>query len=211
MTDPLPVEILERKEVYRGFFRIDLYRLRHGLFGGGMSPEMTREVFERGHAVAVLLFDPDRDAVVLIEQFRLPARLAGFSAWQIEVVAGMTEAGETAEEVARRETLEETGIALGELIPVRRFLSSPGGTTETVTLFCGRVDSTTAGGVHGDSNEDIRVLVRPFDEAAALMESGVIANGYAVIALQWLAANRSVLRRRWLGEDDAGDGVLARP
>lgn len=204
MTEPLPVEILDRREVYRGFFRIDLYRLRHGLFAGGMSREMTREVFERGNAVAVLPYDPDRDMVVLVEQFRLPARLAGFPAWQVEVVAGMIEAGETPEAVAHRETWEETGLALKELVPVRRFLSSPGGATETVTMFCGRIDSAGAGGIHGDSSEDIRVLRQRSDEAMDLMERGVIVNGYTVIALQWLAMNRSALRRRWLGEEVAG-------
>jgi len=207
MTEPLPPgiaspeiagpEILGHENAYQGFFRIDHYRLRHGLFGGGMSAEISREVFERGHAAAILLYDPELDAVVLIEQFRLPAYLAGFGASQIEIPAGMIESGETPEEVAHREVWEETGLILLDLLPVRRFLSSPGGSTETVHMFCGRVDSSKAGGIHGDATEDIRVFALPYADAAALMEDGTIANAFTLLALQWLGANRCELRRRW--------------
>src|ERR1700737_642062 len=88
-----PIEILECQTVYRGFFRVDRYRLRHRLFSGGSSVELSREVLERGNAAAVLLYDPERDAVVLVEQFRLAAHLAGFPPWQIEIVAGIVEPG----------------------------------------------------------------------------------------------------------------------
>ena len=195
------VEILEQETVYKGFFRIDRYRLRHRLFAGGWSTELSREVFERGSAVALLLYDPDRDAVVLIEQFRLAARLAGFSPWQIEVVAGILDhEGEGEEAVARREAMEEAGLAIdGPLLPIHRFLTSPGGTTETVTLFCGRVDSREAGGIHGlaDEHEDIRVVVKPYREAIGLLRRGKIENAFALLALHWLAANRRRLRREW--------------
>ncbi len=194
------LEITARETVYHGFFRIDRYRLRHRLFSGGWSPEMTREVFERGAAVGVLLYDPARDALVLIEQFRLAAHLAGFAAWQLEIVAGIVDPGESDEAVARREAREEAGVELkGELVPIHRFLTSPGGTTETVALFCGRVDASDAGGVHGlaDEHEDIKVVVLDYAEAMARLADGKIENGFALLALHWFAAHRDELRRRW--------------
>jgi ADP-ribose pyrophosphatase len=194
------VDIIERRTAYEGFFRIDQYRLRHRLHGGGWSAELDREVFERGTAAGALLFDPERDRVVLVEQFRLPARLAGMSPWQLEIVAGIIDPGETAEEVARREIREEAGLeAIGPLVPVHRFLTSPGGTTEMLTLFCARVDSRGAGGVHGlaDEGEDIRVVALDYAEAMARLAAGGIENGFTLLALWWLAANRPRLRERW--------------
>jgi ADP-ribose pyrophosphatase len=101
------IEIIKRERAYDGYFKIDRCRLRHRLFSGGTSAEIMREVFERGHAVAVILYDPDRDAVVLIDQFRIGALSAGFDPWVTEIVAGIIDPGETPEEVASRETTEE--------------------------------------------------------------------------------------------------------
>ena len=100
------VEIIDRTLRYKGFFEIVRYRFRHRLFAGGWSGEIEREVLERGHAVAVLPYDPAADAVVLIEQFRIGALAAGFPPWQVEIVAGIIEEGEAIEAVARRETME---------------------------------------------------------------------------------------------------------
>jgi ADP-ribose pyrophosphatase len=198
------LEIIERETVYRGFFRVDRYRLRHRLYGGGSTPDITREVLERGRAVGVLLYDPDADAVVLIEQFRLPAHVAGFAGWQLEIVAGMVDQGETEPAVARREAREEAGLAIeGELVPIHRYMLSPGGSTEIIDVFCGRVDARGAGGVHGlaDEHEDIKVIVLSYRSAMDRLRRDAIQNGPTIVALQWLAANRAALRRRWRQED----------
>ncbi len=156
---------------------------------------------ERGRAVGLLLYDPMRDAVVLVEQFRLPAHLAGFTSWQLEIVAGLVDHGAEAEgDVARREALEEAGLVIeGELVPIHRLLTSPGGSTEAVTLFCGRVDASRAGGVHGlaAEHEDIKVVVKSYAEVARLLRAGGIENASTLIALYWLAAHRARLRKRW--------------
>ena len=193
------VEISEQRTVYRGYFRIDRYRLRHRAFAGGWTGEMMLEICERGHAVAVLLYDPDRDQVVLIEQFRLAARLAGRPGWQMEVVAGMVKEGESLAEVARRETLEETGCAAAEMLPICDYLPSPGACTESIALFCARVDARTAGGVHGlaHEHEDIRTLVMDADQAIAVLDQGGFDNSAIIIALGWLARNRERLRALW--------------
>jgi ADP-ribose pyrophosphatase len=194
------VKVIAREAVARGHFRIDRYRLHHRRHDGGWTPVLLREVFERGHAVAVLPYDPDRGAVVLIEQFRIGAYAAGEPCWLTEIVAGMIDEGEPPEAVARRETEEETGCTLSDLIPIGRYLSSPGGASETVTLYLGRIDSRTAGGVHGltDEAEDIKVVVKPWEAVAAALAEGWIASSAATaIALQWLALNRERVLRHW--------------
>jgi ADP-ribose pyrophosphatase len=196
-------EVIGKSTLFQGYFRIDLYRFRHRLFAGGWSDEIRREVFERGQAVAVLPYDPERDAVLLIEQFRVGAVAAGMPAWQTEVVAGIIDEGETPEAVAHREADEEAGCKLQELVPMLRYLVSPGGTSETCQLFCGRVDSRGLGGIHGltDEHEDIRVEIVPFAEARDRLLAGRVGNAAAIIALQWLILNRDTLRQRWLGAE----------
>ena len=198
MSDPR-VEIFDKTVCYEGFFRIERYRLRHRLFSGDWSRELTREVFERGHAAAVLPYDPVLDRVVLIEQFRIGALHAPGGPWLVEIVAGIIEAGETAEEVVRREAIEESGCCIHETVPICEYLVSPGGTSERISLFCGRVDASQAGGTHGldEEEEDIRVVVLSADEAFAQMQAGVIQAAAPIIALQWLMLNRDALRRRW--------------
>jgi ADP-ribose pyrophosphatase len=161
---------------------------------------MSRELFVRGPAVGVLLYDPDRAAVALVEQFRVGALAAGFAPWVTELVAGLVEPGEAEEDVAGREAVEEAGASLGELVPMPRYVVSPGCSDETVALFCARVDRRALGGVHGlaDEGEDIRVLVLPVEEALARCDDGRIANAMTLVALYWLALHRAELDRRWL-------------
>ena len=195
------VEILEKTICFEGFFRIERYRLRYRLFNGDWSHPLVREVFERGHAAAVLPYDPIRDEVVLIEQFRVGALNAPDGPWLMEIVAGIIEADETTEDVVKRESIEEADCIITDLIPLYNFLVSPGGTTESVALFCGRVDTTHAGGVHGASEEgeDIKVHVVTVDTALALLQAGKINSVSAIIALQWLALNRDHARTIWVG------------
>jgi ADP-ribose pyrophosphatase len=194
------VEIVERSTVFQGYFRVDKYRLRHRLHAGGMSQELSREVFERGHAAGVLPYDPLNDRVVLIEQFRIGAYAAGQNPWVTEIVAGIIEAGESVEALIHREAQEEAGLEILALEPIHEYLASPGGTSETQRLYCGRVDADEAGGIHGlaEEGEDIRVLPISYGKALARLRSGEIRNASAIIALQWLALNRDRLRETWL-------------
>ena len=195
------VEIIESETVWKGFFRMDRLRLRHRLFAGGWGRPITREVFERGHAAALLPYDPVRDEVVLIEQFRIGALTAGIGPWLVEIVAGIIEDGETAEDVVRRETMEEAGCEVTDIVPVMDVFTTPGGSSERIAIFLGRVDSLGVGGIHGlaDEGEDIRVFTESLDAALSRLANGDITNVIAVLALQWLAMNRDELRRRWLG------------
>jgi ADP-ribose pyrophosphatase len=196
------VELHGREPVFQGYFRVDKYRLRHRLFAGGWGKELSREVFERGHAVAVLPYDPRQDRVVLIEQFRIGPYACGEPPWLLEIVAGIIDPGESPENVARRELREEAGVgAVRALEPICRYYASPGGSTETVQLYCALIDAGGVGGVHGlqDEGEDIRVHVMDFSAAIAALHDGRIDSATPIIALQWLALNRDRLRREASG------------
>jgi ADP-ribose pyrophosphatase len=187
-------EVVKKENCYNGFFKMDRYTVRHRLYDGSMSEEFTRELFERGHASAVLLYDPVKDAVVMIEQFRIGALAAGMDPWLYEVVAGINEPGEKPEDVVVRESLEEAGVSVENLRFVTRYLVSPGGTSETLYLYVGTVDSSKAGGVHGlaDEHENIRVHVVPFKEALSMADDGRICNATALISIYYLASHRDI-------------------
>ncbi len=191
------VEVLERQALYRGFFGLDRVRCRHRLYAGGWTPPLTRELFLRGPAVGVLLYDPDHRLVGLVEQFRIGALAEADGPWLTEVVAGMIEPGETPEAVAHRETEEEAGITQVCLEPICRYLTSPGGSDETLTLFCGLTDLRDRTGYFGrdDEQEDIRLLVIPEAEALANLAAGHYRNAPTIIGLQWLALNSARLRQ----------------
>lgn len=192
-------ELVSKSTLYKRHFRLDEYIVRHSLFAGGLSEPVNREIFERGHAAAVIPYDPVADAIVFIEQFRVGAFAADLHPWLIEFVAGVIDDGESPSKVVRREAVEEAGCEIGELAPVGKFLVSPGGSSETLSLFCGQVNSATIGGIHGlsEEGEDIRPFVLSFDEAHALLRQGQITNLFTFAALQWLVLNREELRAKW--------------
>lgn len=179
---------IEKNEVcFQGFFRMSKLTVRHKLFAGGWSPSISRERFDRGPAVGVLLYDAKLDTVVLIEQFRVGA-IDEKSPWIFELVAGMVEPGETPEEVAHREAMEEAGATINKLIHVCDYLVSPGGTDEKLHVYIGLVDSTNIEGIHGlaDEAEDIKIHKVTSQQAFDGVADGTINNGATVIAIQWL-------------------------
>ena len=186
------VKLLAEEVGYQGFFRLLRLRLQHKLFAGGWSKEITRELFDRGHAAAVLPYDPIRDEVILIEQFRVGAVYSEASPWLLEVVAGIVEEGESEEEVVRREAQEEAGLTLNSLTRIMSYFPSPGGCGERITLFVGEVDASEAATYAGlaSESEDIRVHRLPREQAMQWLAEGKIDNASSIIALQWLALQR---------------------
>jgi len=180
------VELIERDVPFQGYFRVARYRLKHGLFNGEMGPEIIREVFERGHAACVIPYDPVRDHVVLIEQFRPGAYAAGDAdPWMIEVVAGIIDPGETPEDVCRRESVEEANLHLGTIHHLGTQYMTPGGSSESIAMYVASCDSRDANGVYGlaDEGEDIRVYSVPREEALNLVYSNQIRNAMTTVAL----------------------------
>src|SRR5215212_5458802 len=119
-------ELVRQEVAFQGYFKVVRCFFRHALHNGGMSNVISREVFERGQAGAVLLYDPRRDEVVLIRQFRAGAYVAGHHPWTWEAVAGIIENGETAETMIRRETVEEADLTVGDLLPIQNVMLTPG-------------------------------------------------------------------------------------
>jgi len=196
------VKVLRRNTPFRGFFRLDILDLKHRRFDGGWTPWIEREVFIRANAAGLLPYDPRLDRIALVEQFRSGVFAEGSQRpWTLETVAGIITSGERPEDVARRETLEEAGAEATDMVHVCNFFVSPGGCSEYVMLYCGRVDLSgikrgTAAGL-ADEHEDIRVHVMSFNRALRMLKQGVINNSITIIALQWLALNRAKLRRKW--------------
>ncbi|WP_407276672.1 NUDIX domain-containing protein [Halothiobacillus sp. DCM-1] len=188
-------EVLNTETLYRGFFTMNRLELRFAHFNGQMSAPIQRELFERGHAVAVLPLHIESGQVVLTEQFRPGALEAPGGPWLTEIVAGMIEPDESVEAVAARELQEEAGLMGVRLIPITRYWVSPGGTTESIFLFLGLIDALPERTVHGlpEEQEDIRLRILPFDAALALVDQGAICSAAPIIALQWLDRHRA----RW--------------
>ena len=194
------VEIIREEILFSGFFQMKRYTLKHRLFNGSWSETLSREVLERRPITAVIPYDPILDTVVLIEQFR-PGPMANQkgSPWMIEIVAGILDYNETPNELACRETVEETGGNLSELMPICNFYTTPGSSCEYCHLLCGKINSSGMGGLFGnpEEGEDIRVLVEPATEAFDRISSGKIGSSFSIIALQWLLINRDSLRAQW--------------
>ena len=202
VTVPIPgetAELIERTVPFQGHFRVARYVFRQQLYQGGWSEPFSREVFERGQAAGLLPYDPVRDEVVLIRQFRAGSYVAGRHPWSWEIVAGIIEEGESPEDLVRRETVEEANLKVGEIEFINSVMLTPGACSESCTIFAGRVDSSAAGGIFGLASENENILVKaiPYVEVRAMLDRAEIDNVIAVVALQWLALHRDALRKRW--------------
>ncbi|MCO6524741.1 MAG: ADP-ribose diphosphatase [Candidatus Schmidhempelia sp.] len=191
---------LTKKTVYKGFFSLLEYRFKYRKFDGTISEEVSREIFERGQAVILLAYDTKLDAIVMVEQLRIAAIETEQTPWLLELVAGMVDhQGESLEQVARREAMEEAGITIGRIKSVMSYLASPGGLTEKLHVFIGEVDARDAKGVHGlaEENEDIKVHVISREQAYYWVENGMINNAASIIAIQWLQLHYQELQHEW--------------
>ena len=184
-------KVTSKRDLHNGFFSLQEYMVKHRMFAGEWTPELKRELFVRGPATAVLLYDLECDAVVLLEQFRVGAIDYVENPWLFEIVAGINDEGEPPEKVARREAKEEADCEIKKLFHITNYLVSPGATDELVYLYCGLVDTTGVEGIHGlaDEFEDIKVHVVDRADAYALVQDGTINNAAAIMALQWLQLN----------------------
>ena len=190
------------KKISEGYLEIRRYQISHEKYDGNQTPILCREVMDRGSVGAVIPFDPIRQEVILIEQFRIGAWAASWpQPWLLECVAGVIEDGETAEELVCREAQEEAGCEILQLEPIARYFSTPGACTELVSLFCGRVDSTGLGGIYGleTENEDIFATVWSLQDALSALRNGAICNSMTLIALQWLADQHGRITQEWPG------------
>ena len=199
---PRKVVIERQRRLLDDFFKVDEYSVAHQQIDGSIGAAQRRLVFERGDSAAVLLWHAENDAVVLVEQFKLPALIgrgrdahAAADGWIVETVAGMIDPGETPEAAAIRETLEETGYRIGRLQRIGKFFVSPGGTSERVFLFYAEVhDGERATSGSGIAGEDIRVVQIPIAELLDRLDRGMIEDAKLAIAAYWLRSQRRPIR-----------------
>ncbi len=189
--DRADVVIAGREVLAEGFRRYERLRVRRS----GEDVPRALDVLRSGPAAAVLPIDPGRDEVVLLRQFRLAGHLANGRGNLVEIVAGHVEADEQPAEAARRECVEEIGVAPGLLVELFTYLTSPGMSDEEITLFLGIVDASGVperAGAAAEHEETVPMRV-PIDAALAALAARTVRNGPLIIALQWLALNRGRL------------------
>ena len=186
------LEIVSKNRGYDGFFKIDCIEFKHSLFQGGMTPIISRELFGRGQAVVVLLYDTVAKQVVLVEQCRAGALMhAGDNpnhAWLLEPVAGMIDAGETPYDACVRECQEEANVQVLEFEPIYQFYPSPGGSDEVLHLFAAQIDVQRVPDYAGlaEDHEDIRLVKLSFSEAKQRLMAAEFNVASTLIGLQWL-------------------------
>ncbi len=193
MSSSRKAEIHGATRKFDGFFKIDEVDVSHETLGGKMSHQQ-RLVFERGDAVAVLLYDPEDDEVVLVNQFKVPILVArrrgdpkSEDGWITETVAGMIDEGETPQEAVIRETMEETGYRISNPEPICRFFTSPGGTSERIFLYFAEINKKDRRGDGGGiDDEDVAIIHVSTAELFDQLANGKIEDSKLAIAAYWL-------------------------
>lgn len=200
-------DLIHREALFQGYYRVDRFHIRQQFDDGTWSDVFSREVFDGNkNAAVVLLFDPQHDKVVMIEQFRPGPMSKGDEPFMIEAVAGVIDPGETPEITARREAMEEAGCEVTDLQKVFAYYPCPGCLGEFVTIFVGRTKAPEEGGICGlaEEGEHIRVLVLEAMKAISLLYEGKLRDAASIIAMQWFALHHTELRSRWLVSEASG-------
>lgn len=190
---------IHQKELkYDGHFKVTQYKLSHEKYDGSTTPTLQRELVGRNDAVAMVAYDPLTDELVFVEQFRMGA-VSEEHPWLTEIVAGLIEPNETPEEVTIRECQEEIGCKPSELIRIGGFYTSPGGFSEWIHLYIGKIsvaEISTSGGLD-DEDEDIKVIVVPASDVSYMISTGEIRSAIGIIGLQWFLINYENIKQQW--------------
>ena len=204
MTASPDITTLSTETVWKRRTQLDVVKFRQRRFDGTMSATRTWEVWLRGRAVGVLPYDPVTDQLVMIEQFRYPALLAGVDPVMLEVPGGFMDAGETEEQTAIPRNAGGDGAVGRSAAPGGRFVLSAGGSDESATIFAGRIaaPAADADGIAGYAglaveHEDIRTRVLPAMLAIENALAGRYTNSITAMALLWFASRRDWLRQEW--------------
>lgn len=186
------IHIIEEKNIYKNHLNIQKVRFTYTRHNHEQSQPLDWDIAHKQFAATVLPYDPKTDEIVLIEQVRLAAYLAGLPPHTLEAPAGVIDVGVDPLDTAIKELQEETGLTASKLIPITKTLTCPGALTELVHIYCGLID---AGDIHEGifgveaENEEIRVIKFKREDAFKMIETGEITAAPAIIALQWLMLN----------------------
>ncbi len=200
MHDPHNIKIKKSEVMYAGFNKITRYFFEFSGFDGKTTLSMDKEVFERKSAVAALLYDPKRDCVVMIEQFRPGCFVAENIPYPLEIPAGLIDKGATdPEEVARKEASEEANCDIQQMMKIGYFFPEISFSSRRIYLFCGKVDvsKTHLSGGLKEENEDTKISLVPVADLRKLMEEGRIINSHTLIAVQWFFLNLEKVRKEF--------------
>jgi len=183
--------ILDKKNIYNGFFKMNEVTLKYKKYDGNWSNEIKRELFGGAQVSAVLPYDPINKKIVLIQQFRPGTISRNNNNYLDEIVAGIIDPGENPEETAVRECFEETGCKAKNLRTIQGYFPAPGSSESFYHLFLGEVVAPKKEIIKGleNENEDILVKSYSFKEIKNKMENNEILNGLTLIALQWFFLN----------------------
>jgi len=193
--DKAKVEIVSEKTLSNQWTRLSSFDIDY-TDSMGETHRVKREIYHRTPAACILLYDPKRESVILVRQFRLAAHLTDFPGWMIEVPAGLLD-GDHPEEAIRREAMEETGFHVRDVQFLFKAFTAPGSITEVIHFFAAVVDNTDRignGGGLADEHEDIEVLEVPLAKAMAMIETSEICDAKTIILLQWAMLNRASLK-----------------
>ncbi|POO53145.1 NUDIX domain-containing protein [Agrobacterium rosae] len=194
ISDEDRVRLVSKETVWKRFVHLQTLVFEQKMPDGRVI-RIDREVHDHGSAAAILLFDPNKNAVVLVRQFRPAAFVNGDPSFMLEVPAGLID-DDQPDEAIRREAMEETGYAVNEVRYLFQSYASPGTLTEKVGLFYARVDLGEKAGLGGGlatEGEDIDVLSIPLDQAFGMISTGEITDAKTIILLQWAMLNRAQL------------------
>ena len=183
----LKYKILNKTNLYSGFFNLNKYKFTHQKHDGEWTGKIYREIFGGSHVSTLLPFDPIRKEIVLIQQFRAGVLSRYANDHLYEIVAGIIDEGENAEETAKRECLEETGCKVKKITPIQGYFPAPGSSESYYDLFLGEIDGFDGERIKGleSENEDILVKSYKINEVRKLLQNKKIKNGLTLIALQW--------------------------
>ena len=191
--DGTRIDIVEDETVWKGWSHVR--RVTFDYTGDeGQTNRLKWEVFDRGHAVAVLLYDEARDVIVMVRQFRVPVYLSGDTPFLLEVPAGSLEKGEDPAAAIIREVMEETGYRAESPQTLFTAYMSPGSVTEKVHFYFAPVsaaEKVEAGGGLEDEHEDLEIVEVSPKEAIEMIDNGRIIDAKTIMLVQWLSLRNS--------------------
>ena len=183
-------KLLDRKVLYDHFFRVEEFK-----FAAENSEEtLNRYLVERPDATAILLYNEDRYAIVLVQQFRVAALGKDDPPNLWEIPAGIIEPGEVPSETIIRETYEETGYQISNPAFINQCYASPGTFSEKFFLYYAQVndrDRKNMGGGNDDENEHLKVVEIPVKTLYSMMDEGDIMDAKSLVALYWFRSRHS--------------------
>ena len=183
----LKYKILNKINLYSGFFSFNKYEFIHEKHNGKWTDKVQREIFGGSNVATLLPYDPVRKEIVLIQQFRAGVLSRYDDDYLYEIVAGIINQGENAEDTAKRECLEETGCEVKKIMPIQGYFPDPGSSESYYHLFLGEINGFDGERVMGLESENEDILVKSFhiDDVRKMLKNNQIINGLTLIALQW--------------------------